>query len=44
MFCGGLYVRALTDASLGFVTPLGGMTMLVGWGVLAVAALVSPQR
>ncbi|WP_372623199.1 DUF423 domain-containing protein [Falsiroseomonas sp.] len=44
MFCGGLYLRALTDLSLGLVTPLGGMTMLVGWGLLAAAALVAPQR
>jgi uncharacterized membrane protein YgdD (TMEM256/DUF423 family) len=44
MFCGGLYLRALSDLSLGFVTPLGGMTMLVGWGLLAAAALVAPQR
>jgi uncharacterized membrane protein YgdD (TMEM256/DUF423 family) len=44
MFCGGLYVRALTDVSLGVVTPLGGMTMLAGWGVFAVAAMLAPQR
>ncbi|HEV7264155.1 MAG TPA: DUF423 domain-containing protein [Falsiroseomonas sp.] len=44
MFCGGLYLRALTELSLGLVTPLGGIAMLVGWGLLAVAALVAPQR
>lgn len=44
MFCGGLYVRALTDVSLGLVTPLGGTTLLIGWGLLAAAALVAPQR
>ncbi|WP_137179363.1 DUF423 domain-containing protein [Roseomonas sp. AR75] len=44
MFCAGLFVRALTDSSLGIVTPTGGVAMLVGWGLLAVAALVSPQR
>jgi uncharacterized membrane protein YgdD (TMEM256/DUF423 family) len=26
------------------VTPAGGMTLLVGWGVLAVAAMLAPQR
>lgn len=44
MFCGGLFVRALTDASLGLVTPLGGVLMLSGWGLLAVAALLAPPR
>jgi uncharacterized membrane protein YgdD (TMEM256/DUF423 family) len=44
MFCGGLFVRALTDASLGLVTPLGGVALLVGWAVLAVAALFAPAR
>jgi len=44
LFCGGVFLRALTDASLGLVTPLGGMALLVGWGVLAVAALLAPQR
>jgi uncharacterized membrane protein YgdD (TMEM256/DUF423 family) len=44
MFCGGVFLRALTAYSLGLVTPLGGVTMLVGWGLLAAAALISPQR
>jgi uncharacterized membrane protein YgdD (TMEM256/DUF423 family) len=44
MFCGGVFLRALGDASIGIVTPLGGVTLLVGWGLLAAAALVSPQR
>jgi uncharacterized membrane protein YgdD (TMEM256/DUF423 family) len=44
MFCGGVFLRALSDVSLGFVTPLGGITLLVGWGLLAVAALLAPER
>lgn len=44
MFCGGVFLRALSDLSIGLVTPLGGVTLLVGWAVLAVAALLAPQR
>lgn len=44
MFCGGVFLRALSDVSIGMVTPAGGMTLLVGWGVLAVAAMLAPQR
>jgi uncharacterized membrane protein YgdD (TMEM256/DUF423 family) len=43
-FCGGVFLRALTDHSIGLVTPLGGTLLMVGWGVLAAAALVAPQR
>jgi uncharacterized membrane protein YgdD (TMEM256/DUF423 family) len=39
LFSGSLYLLALTDASmLGFVTPLGGLAFLAGWGLLAAAA------
>jgi uncharacterized membrane protein YgdD (TMEM256/DUF423 family) len=44
MFCGGVFLRALTDHSLGMVTPFGGMLLLVGWGVLGVGALLAPQK
>jgi len=43
-FCGGVFLRALGEVSLGLVTPVGGTTLLVGWGVLAAAALVAPER
>ncbi len=43
MFCGGVFLRALTDHSLGLITPLGGTALLIGWGVLAAAAF-SPAR
>jgi len=43
-FCAGIYVRALTETSLGGVTPLGGGILLVGWGVLAAAAALAPER
>jgi uncharacterized membrane protein YgdD (TMEM256/DUF423 family) len=40
MFSGSLYALALTDASaLGAITPIGGVTFLVGWVWLAVGAL-----
>lgn len=43
-FCGGVYVRVLTDTSLGLVTPAGGLTLMVGWGILAAAAALAPQK
>lgn len=43
MFSGGVFLRALTGTSLGMVTPLGGTTLLVGWGVLAAAAFSPPR-
>lgn len=40
LFCGSLYALALTSAAaLGFLTPLGGLAFLAGWGMLACAAL-----
>lgn len=37
LFCGSLYLLALTDLSiLGAITPLGGISFLFGWGVWAV--------
>lgn len=44
MFCGGVFLRALTEHSIGLVTPVGGTVLMVGWGVLGVAALLAPQR
>lgn len=43
-FCGGVYVRVLTETSLGPVTPLGGTLLLVGWGILAAAAALAPEK
>ncbi len=40
LFSGSLYGLALTNIRiLGFVTPLGGLVLIAGWIVLAVAAL-----
>jgi uncharacterized membrane protein YgdD (TMEM256/DUF423 family) len=40
LFSGSLYGLALTGIKiLGFVTPLGGLTLIAGWVLLAVAAL-----
>ena len=41
LFSGSLYALALTGVTtLGAVTPLGGLAFLVGWGLLAVAAVL----
>lgn len=38
LFCGSLFVMTLTGQRwLGMVTPLGGLAMLFGWGVLVYA-------
>ncbi|HAV61490.1 MAG TPA: DUF423 domain-containing protein [Verrucomicrobiales bacterium] len=40
IFSGSLYVLSLTNLRwLGAITPLGGVTFLVGWGWLAVAGV-----
>ena len=40
LFCGSLYVLALTQISLlGWITPFGGLAFLVGWGLLFRAAV-----
>ncbi len=40
LFSGSLYALALTGVTtLGAVTPIGGLAFLVGWGLLAVAAM-----
>ena len=39
-FCAGVWLRALTDTSLGPITPAGGMVLLLGWVLLAGGALV----
>jgi len=45
LFSGSLYAYALTALTpLVFVTPLGGVLLVAGWSLLALAALQSPQR
>ncbi|HJQ17607.1 MAG TPA: DUF423 domain-containing protein [Allosphingosinicella sp.] len=44
VFSGSLYLMALTDWRwLGMITPIGGATMIAGWGVLAWSAFRSPE-
>jgi uncharacterized membrane protein YgdD (TMEM256/DUF423 family) len=43
-FCAGVYLRALSETSIGLVTPMGGVALMVGWGVLAVAAVLPETR
>ena len=38
LFCGSLYLLALTGISLGYITPLGGVSFICGWLCLAMAA------
>lgn len=40
LFCGGVYASALADVSLGPAAPLGGIVLMVAWGVLAASAVV----
>jgi uncharacterized membrane protein YgdD (TMEM256/DUF423 family) len=43
LFSGSLYLLALTDnRALGIVTPFGGLGFILGWGLLARAALLLP--
>jgi uncharacterized membrane protein YgdD (TMEM256/DUF423 family) len=43
LFSGSLYLLALTgNGALGIVTPFGGLCFIVGWGLLARAALALP--
>lgn len=37
-FSGSLYLMAFSGSSLGYVTPLGGVSLMLGWLLLAVAA------
>lgn len=39
-FCGSLYVVAITDVSLGYLTPFGGVCFMLGWLACAVAGSV----
>ena len=39
LFCGALYVLALSGTSLGRVAPTGGVLLMLGWLLLAVAAI-----
>jgi uncharacterized membrane protein YgdD (TMEM256/DUF423 family) len=40
LFSGSLYLLALTGITiLGAITPIGGLAFLIGWGLLAVAAV-----
>ena len=40
VFCGSLYLIALIDmGAFGAVAPIGGLSLMAGWGVLAVGAL-----
>ncbi|MCW8907036.1 MAG: DUF423 domain-containing protein [Sedimenticola sp.] len=45
LFSGSLYLLALTGIrALGMITPFGGLTLLLGWAMLAFAVLRLPGR
>lgn len=45
LFSGGLYWRALSEAGgPGFVMPLGGLALIMGWLGLAVAGILAARR
>ncbi|SMO88583.1 DUF423 domain-containing protein [Melghirimyces algeriensis] len=40
LFSGSLYIMALTNITkLGMITPLGGVSFLIGWALIAVSAI-----
>lgn len=38
-FCGAVYAHAFAGLSAGPLAPIGGTTLMLGWGLLAVSAL-----
>ncbi len=45
LFSGSLYLMAFTQVKwLGAITPLGGVSFLIGWASLAVAGLTLPRN
>ncbi|MES9856521.1 MAG: DUF423 domain-containing protein [Sedimenticola sp.] len=45
LFSGSLYLMALTGIeTIGIITPIGGISFLLGWLALAIAALKLPRR
>ncbi|HEX4332274.1 MAG TPA: DUF423 domain-containing protein [Usitatibacter sp.] len=43
LFCGGMWILAMTGASLGPVVPSGGLAFIAGWIALAVYACRMPR-
>ncbi len=39
LFCGAVWLGTLSEQSLGPIAPLGGMLLMLGWALLALAAL-----
>ena len=44
LFSADLYLRGFGIAALGPIAPLGGMAMIAGWLILAVAAFLRPAQ
>ncbi len=39
LFCGSVYVLAITGAPVGVVAPVGGTLLMIGWALLGLSAL-----
>ncbi len=44
LFCGSLYLRAFGTMTPGFMAPTGGMALMLGWLLLAVAVFLGKRR
>jgi uncharacterized membrane protein YgdD (TMEM256/DUF423 family) len=43
LFCGAVYAVALSGVRLGFIAPLGGTLLMVGWLLLGLSAVVTTR-
>jgi uncharacterized membrane protein YgdD (TMEM256/DUF423 family) len=39
LFSGSIYVLVLTPIKVGLITPLGGLILIIGWGILLIRAI-----
>ena len=44
LFCGSLYLRAFGTMTPGFMAPAGGMALMLGWLLLAVAVFLGKRH
>jgi uncharacterized membrane protein YgdD (TMEM256/DUF423 family) len=43
LFCGGVYAVALGGVRLGMTAPIGGMLLMLGWGLLGISAVIGSR-
>ena len=39
LFSGSIYLLVLTPIKVGLITPLGGLILIIGWGILLIRAI-----